>query len=410
MPKRPVRPSARRCTRLKSEPGRPCAPNPGSAAPAEAGPSCSILHLEDDAGDADLIQATLQQQGIKCRLRQVKDRTEYVAALASPDFDLILADLSLPSFDGWTALDLAQKACPEIPFIFLSGTMSQASAAQSFQRGAADCLSKNDLAHLAPSVLRVIEVLRERSGRRRAEQERDQFFRLSADLLCVVGFDGCFQKINPALEQALGIPAAQLHGKQLLDLVHPEDGPAMSACLARLHQEAPPQLFESRLRGHDGTYLWLQWTATALRERRVVYASARDVTERKRGEEALRLSEARTRAIIDSALDCVIAMDADGRIVEFNPAAERTFGYIRGEVMGRPLAELIIPPSLREKQSEGLARLLRTGDSSLLGRRIEVVAMRRDGLSFPWSWRSPVSPATAPRILPPVCGTSRNGR
>jgi len=97
----------------------------------------------------------------------------------------------------------------------------------------------------------------------------------------------------------------------------------------------------------------------------------------------LRESEARRAAILDTALDSVIAMDHEGRIVDFNPAAEQTFGYRRDEVIGRTLAETIIPPSLRESHRRGLARYLETGDGPVLGRRIELTGLRKDGTEFP---------------------------
>jgi PAS domain S-box-containing protein len=87
-----------------------------------------------------------------------------------------------------------------------------------------------------------------------------------------------------------------------------------------------------------------------------------DITERRHGEEALRASEARTRAIVDTALDCIVAMDHEGRIVEWNPAAERVFGHQREQALGRELAALIIPPALREAHCQGLARYLETGE------------------------------------------------
>src|SRR5207245_9079639 len=97
----------------------------------------------------------------------------------------------------------------------------------------------------------------------------------------------------------------------------------------------------------------------------------------------LRESEARRAAILDTALDSVIAMDHHGRIVDFNPAAERTFGYRHDEVIGKTLAETIIPPSLRESHRRGLARYLETGDGPVLGRRIELTGLRKDGTEFP---------------------------
>src|SRR5947208_2602257 len=89
--------------------------------------------------------------------------------------------------------------------------------------------------------------------------------------------------------------------------------------------------------------------------------------------------EALSRTFLDSALDCIITMDATGRVREFNPAAERVFGFMRDEVVGKELADLIIPPRLRERHRQGLAHYLKTGEGPLLGRLIEIAALRRDG-------------------------------
>ncbi len=89
--------------------------------------------------------------------------------------------------------------------------------------------------------------------------------------------------------------------------------------------------------------------------------------------------DALNRAILSSALDCVIIMDAQGRVVEFNPAAEQTFGFTRAHAVGQELAELIIPPELRERHRRGLAHYLATGEGPVIDRRIEIAAMRADG-------------------------------
>jgi PAS domain S-box-containing protein len=115
------------------------------------------------------------------------------------------------------------------------------------------------------------------------------------------------------------------------------------------------------------------------RERR----NAQLLIAQQRSVEALQASEARKGAILASALDAVVSIDHEGRIVEFNPAAERTFGYRRETVIGRRLGETIIPPSQREAHARGLARYLATRESKLLGSRIEVTAMRADGSEFP---------------------------
>ncbi|HXA94384.1 MAG TPA: CHASE domain-containing protein [Candidatus Dormibacteraeota bacterium] len=108
-----------------------------------------------------------------------------------------------------------------------------------------------------------------------------------------------------------------------------------------------------------------------------------DISERKRGEAVLLESEARHRAVLESAMDAFVGMDRGGSITEFNPAAERMFGRPRADVLGRELASVIIPPAFREAHRAGLARYLATGQTALLGGRIEVTALRSDGTEFP---------------------------
>jgi PAS domain S-box-containing protein len=109
----------------------------------------------------------------------------------------------------------------------------------------------------------------------------------------------------------------------------------------------------------------------------------KEITDRKSAEEALRKSEARKGAILESVLDGIISMDHEGKLLEFNPAAEKMFRYKRADVVGKSMAELIIPPSLREKHRHGMAHYLATGEGPILGKRIEMPAMRADGTEFP---------------------------
>jgi PAS domain S-box-containing protein len=108
-----------------------------------------------------------------------------------------------------------------------------------------------------------------------------------------------------------------------------------------------------------------------------------EVPEREEWERELRASEARKTAILDCALDGIITMDPEGRITEFNRAAERMFGYERAQVVGRTVADTIVPPSLRERHRRALARYLATGEATVLGRRVELQGLRADGTEFP---------------------------
>jgi PAS domain S-box-containing protein len=107
-----------------------------------------------------------------------------------------------------------------------------------------------------------------------------------------------------------------------------------------------------------------------------------DISIRER-EMALRESEASKASVISTALDCILTIDEAGNIVDFNPAAEMTFGHTRDAVLGRPLSEVIIPQQYREAHATGLARHLATGESRVLGKRLELEALRADGTIFP---------------------------
>ncbi len=136
---------------------------------------------------------------------------------------------------------------------------------------------------------------------------------------------------------------------------------------------------------HPRTLSSEQETALSALSRQVVarLELRRQMAEREKAEGALRVSEARKAAILDSALDCIITMDAAGRVVEWNPAAEATFGYPASEALGRDMASLIVPPALRESHRGGLAHYLETGEGPVLGRRIEIAAVRADGAEIP---------------------------
>ena len=124
-----------------------------------------------------------------------------------------------------------------------------------------------------------------------------------------------------------------------------------------------------------------------------------DITEQKLAEESLEASEARKGAILEAALDCIVAMDHTGRISDFNPAAERTFGYTREQAVGRSMAELIIPPDMRSAHSAGLARYLASGEPRLIGRRVEMTAMRADGSVFPVELTIARNPDSSPPMF-----------
>jgi PAS domain S-box-containing protein len=123
--------------------------------------------------------------------------------------------------------------------------------------------------------------------RRRAQEELDRFFMLSLELLCVAGFDGYFKRINPAWQRVLGYSEHELLSKPYVEFVHPDDRTATLSQGHQLSQGRDVEYFENRYMHKDGTVRWLLWTSTPYPEQQVVYATARDITERKAAEETL---------------------------------------------------------------------------------------------------------------------------
>jgi PAS domain S-box-containing protein len=170
---------------------------------------------------------------------------------------------------------------------------------------------------------------------------QDKFFTLSQDMFFIVGFDGYLKQINLTCEKTLGFSYEELLTAPLLEFVHPEDRSATAKQWHQLLTGMPALSFESRCLCKDGSYKWLLWNAACYLEGQLVYASARDITERKLSEEKLRESEERFRLLVESVKDYAIYMlDPNGLVVSWNQGAERINGYLAEEIIGQHLSIL----------------------------------------------------------------------
>jgi PAS domain S-box-containing protein len=189
-----------------------------------------ILSLEDNSVDTELILATLAQANIKCEAVRVETGEDFADALEKGNVDLILSDQSLPSFDGLSALKLALGKAPEVPFIFVSGSIGEDSAIELIKSGATDYVLKDRLSKLVPAVRRAIAEAEERAARREAEQSRSEaesLFRVLFDQVVVgvaiVSLEGRIVRANRALEAMLGYGNGELAQTNLAHLAHPDD-------------------------------------------------------------------------------------------------------------------------------------------------------------------------------------------
>jgi PAS domain S-box-containing protein len=259
-----------------------------------------------------------------------------------------------------------------------------------------------------PAGLGAIVAFTDVSERRQIDQvlrERDTILESLGQPVFVTDHAGSIRYANPAAVAALGFDdSSELIGQNGHWLVHykrPDGSPFPIEECEFTHARglgAPIHEGEDWFVRKDGSMVPLSYTAapietsqgfgtaiafTDLRQRREAEQAARERDIAQARAEELAASEARQRAILEAALDCVISIDENGCITYFNPAAERAFGYSAADVIGRDLADAIVPSWLREAHRAGFARHLATGEERVIGRRIEITAMRADGSEFP---------------------------
>jgi signal transduction histidine kinase/CheY-like chemotaxis protein len=257
-----------------------------------------ILLLEDNTRDAELIQELLEADDFVCEVTRVQTRAEFVASLENAGINLILADYKLPSFDGLSALKLALDARPDLPFIFVSGTLGDEVAIEAVKIGATDYVVKSRLSRLVPSVQRALREARERAERKKAEEalRRSEMYLAEAQRLSRTGSFGWdpvsgeiywSDETYRIFECALTTkPAIQL----VIDRTHPDDRVRLRQILDRASIERNEFTAEHRLLMADGSVKYLRAVARPSTgedpESFVFVGAVTDVTEHKHAEEA----------------------------------------------------------------------------------------------------------------------------
>ncbi len=221
----------------------------------------------------------------------------------------------------------------------------------------------------------------------RANAEMAAIIESSGDAVIGKTLDGIITSWNRSAERLYGYMADEAIGRPITFLVPDGLSGEISGLLDRIRRGETVGPYETTRVRKGGERVQVSLTVSPILDDagRVSGASAvaRDITDRKRTEQALRMASVYWRTILDGALDAVVMIDARGEITEWNPQAERIFGWTRGEVIGRSLADTVVPPAFREAHRGGLARYLATGESAILNRRLEMRAVRRDGSEFP---------------------------
>jgi PAS domain S-box-containing protein len=480
-----------------------------------------ILIVEDVAADVIRINHELRQAGLNFCSKRVETRADFLNELQHHPPDVILSDHGLPSFDGFTALAIARDQCPNVPFIFVSGSHGEQIAIETFKSGATDFVLKERLGDLAPAIERALHEATDRVKRQESDTEmrvNEERFRLvmegikdyaifmldkegrvifwnagaqliygwradevkgrnysmfytdedaaqrkpqlalktalaegrfaeegvrvgkggkkfvahvvitaarngkgnlrgytqvtrditawkqaedelhqsegryrrlverCPDAIFVVQADDEIVFVNPAAVKLLGAANAdELLGGSAGKFFHPDLWDVFADRIRRFEKEQTfSEFFEQKLFRLDDTACEVEISVapTVFQGKPAVQAIAHDISERKQSAEQLRRSEALKTFILETALDAIILIDRDGKIQEWNPAAEKIFGYSRAEALGRPMDELIVPRAMWAVYHDGLTNYLMTGVGSLIGKPIELNLRRMDGREF----------------------------
>ncbi len=337
-----------------------------------------VLLIEDCRDDALFVLDEIRRGGFEPVSERVDTRQELRAALGRGDWDIIISDHFLGSFSSLDALQVLKEAELDIPFIVVSGAVGEETAVCAMKAGASDFVMKDRLARLVPVIERELGEAWSRRARRRAEeavhrgqQELADFFEHAAVGLRWEGPDGTILRVNQAELDMLGYSRDEYLGHKFSEFC--ADQGAAEDFLKRLHQGETLNNVEVRVRCHNGEIKQLLLNSNVLWEdKKFIHTRcfSRDVTERKRGEEA----SAYLASIVENSDDAIIGMRLDGVIKTWNRGAERLYGYTADEVKGRRIS-FLIPPYRPEEMQELFARIVEGRPIE----RYETIRLRKDG-------------------------------
>jgi two-component system, cell cycle sensor histidine kinase and response regulator CckA len=303
--------------------------------------SLRVLHLEDDPDFAELVEAMLGREGVRTTTVVVSDLADFVAALERDQFDIILADYGLPSCNGMQALEVARNKYPHVPFLLVSGTIDEEAAIGSLRKGVTDYVLKLWPERLVPAVRRAVHEAQERAQRELAEValvRRERYFQAltenSLDVLTILTREGEFQYNSPSLRHVLGYEPEELIGRNVFELVHPDDLQSTLRVFEQALQHPELRLtLELRYRRKDKTWCYLEIVGqNRLEDPEIagMVLNTRDITERKQAEARLRLQS----AALESAANAIMITDRAGSVIWANSAFTRLTGYSMTEVLG----------------------------------------------------------------------------
>lgn len=346
--------------------------------------SLRVLILEDDLMDADLMVLKLKSAGFDPNWNRVETEAEFRNALNS-QLDVILSDYTLPQFDAPGALDLLKASGIDVPFIVVTGSITDTMAVQCMKQGASDYLLKDRLERLGQAVTRALEERELRKAKRVADcalEESEQKYRTLVTRMPAMVIEhepgGKLLFLNEAVTRTLGYEGHELIGRNVRELFsrHQVQFDSRGLEPGLIRSEAPEGQ-ELVMTAKDGSQKTVFWNRSTLfdndgKPERVIWSGI-DITERKLVEDHLRRAKQQYENLVESISDIVFSLDLEGRITYINRAIEQTHGFAPGDVVGKFFKDFIC--------HQDLDSLLAENESSVLDetRVVECCSVSKSG-------------------------------
>ncbi|MBT1072868.1 EAL domain-containing protein [Pelotalea chapellei] len=298
-----------------------------------------ILNLEDVPTDTELILLELRREGIKCQLERVDSRTAFIDAIAAFKPDLILSDYALPAFNGLEALRIAQNQAPDIPFVFISGTLGEEHAIETLKLGATDYVLKHRLSRLGPVIRRAFEESGERAARRQAqealaksEEMHRQIVETTQEGILTIDLEGATMFVNRRMAEMLGYGVIEMMNEPFLEFLD-EDSRETASTLLR-QESSTAGTSEIIFKHRDGSPRWATMATRQLFDDNGDHVGAlvmiNDITARRQAED----ERNKLWAAVETGEDWVLITDVAGNIEYVNSAVQEISGYGRQEILG----------------------------------------------------------------------------
>jgi PAS domain S-box-containing protein len=368
-------------------------------------PLTRILLLEDSEIDAELAISHLAKAETQNTVQRVASRDDFLREIGSDDYDVVLADYSLPDFDGLAALDIVRQRCPYMPFIFVSGVVGEEFAINALRRGATDYVMKRGLSRLPAAVDRAVAEARERQERMRAEQAL-RISETSAQLAIQTAGLGRWELdpvtgtvgLDARCRELFGLaPDASANQEAFLKSCHNGDRARIEAMLQAALSSASDSTVATEfriIRVGDSQERWVSLSGRAFHDGGTctrLIGIVNDITERKQAETALQdLNQTLTLRVAHKTAerdrlwqlskDLMAVMTPAGALIEVNPAWQASLGHGTSEVVGEHLAKFAHPDDTEPVQ-QAVAQATQEGQ-----RPFECRFLCRDGQARWISW------------------------